>query len=137
MQSGPYSPILETVVTARPIVDYLANITHCQENLISCLRNLTADDLMAASLQTNTIFQSPLSTIWAPIVDGVMIKYQLHESIQKERFQNIPLMINTNKDEATFFITALIHKPSDIRLMKSKAFPFLNNFENVLIITLT
>jgi hypothetical protein len=133
MQSGPYTPILETVVTARPIVDYLANITDCQENLISCLRNLSADDLMAASLQTNTIFKCPLSTIWLPIVDGDMIKYQLHESIQKERFRKIPLMINTNKDEATFFITELIHSPSDISVIKSKSFSFLNSFEMVLI----
>jgi carboxylesterase type B len=133
MQSGAYSSIVESTETSRPIVDYLSNITGCNNTdmLISCLRNLTADDLMAASLQTNTVFNSPLSTIWKPVIDGDIVQRQQLESVERGLFRKIPIMINTNQDEATFFITELIVKPSDINVIKFKTFPFINLFEKV------
>lgn len=137
MQSGSFLPIMETPRTMRPIVNYLSQITKCNNTqMIACLRNMTAHDLNAASLETNTVFNSPLSSIWGkkvltvgPIQDGNLINRAHFRSIELGKFRKVPIMINTNSDEAMFFLPELITKPSDFPSMKSRVFPWFSENE--------
>lgn len=120
-------PYLETIEGVQYIAEYFNNLVNCTmpQNL-ECLRALSAHDMLQASIKTNNDVGTVLHTSFGPFVDGFFIRRQHHDSLSSGLFRKIPVMINTNIDEAMFFI------PTDSSLIDSftrKLFPYMTNEE--------
>lgn len=126
MHSGTILPFVESTNTFKPVVQYLANITNCNTpDMIQCLTDLSAEKLMAASHQTNTIMNFYLSTIWGPVIDGVYLQRQQHVSLQLGLVRKIPLLITTNLDEAQFFVPIQGFSAQEMLDFRDRLFPSL------------
>lgn len=102
------------VVCIRSYAEYvtpgvlLGELLHCAYEDISCFRNKTSEEIVAAQVIVNNrltsldflIFFEP----WTPVVDGVIVKGQTYDVIQNVSFPLKPLMIGTTTEDALWFI---------------------------------
>jgi carboxylesterase type B len=105
MMSGSFLPIAETTVTMKPVLDDVLKRTKCDipqvQSHVECLRNLSAHELLEASVKTNQHFNTPLTTVFKPIIDDNFFRRQHIVSLQTGKFMKIPIMISTAPDEGT------------------------------------
>jgi carboxylesterase type B len=103
MMSGTFVPILENTDTMRPVADRIVKMTKCAGNsTLDCLRKLSSAELLDVSTRTNNELNSPLTTVYGPIIDNYWVKVQHHESLRTGKFRKVPLLISTAKDEGEF-----------------------------------
>jgi carboxylesterase type B len=100
MSGGPL-PRIETIPQVRYISDHLVDLLNCTEvPQLDCLRKVSADALLKASIEINSAVDNVLGTVYGPFIDGDFIARAHTESLKKGLFRKVPLMINTNLDEA-------------------------------------
>jgi para-nitrobenzyl esterase len=75
---------------------------------IACLRSQKAEDLFKVLTgEAGIINRFNGSTVYGPNIDGYVLKESPISAIQANRHNNVPIMIGTNKDEATIFTVSL------------------------------
>lgn len=88
--------------------------------VIACFRNATADDLLQAQLDVTATFESPLTTIFQPLLDNKLFTRSPYDALASGQFLRIPLMISTVLDEGNYFtITKVKDLESSIKFRRS------------------
>lgn len=75
---------------------------------IACLRSKSPQEVFKVLTgEAGVINRFDGSTVYGPNVDGYVLKESPITAVQANRHNNVPIMIGTNKDEATIFTMAL------------------------------
>lgn len=92
---GPIGTALEPLAYYTSPVENLTRTTGCYsaKNQLSCLRNLTSDQL----------YEAHVSQTWNPLVDGDFLTAYPSTLMVEGKFIHIPLLIGANSDEGTSF----------------------------------
>jgi para-nitrobenzyl esterase len=70
---------------------------------LACLRQLSTKDVARFR-----VIPSATSEGWAPTIDGTTIRQSVGEALASGRYNHVPLMIGSNKDEMRLFIAIYI-----------------------------
>lgn len=128
LQSGFTLPILETPESIRAVSSYISQRSNCNikdyQKLMKCMKELSPSDLLRLSIETNTAFDSPLGTIWLPVIDGEFIKRQQWQSLDMGLFVKVPLLMTMANSEAYTFMTKISTEKEASFWIKS-ALPYL------------
>jgi para-nitrobenzyl esterase len=101
--------------------DMVAKKLGCNDetNTLKCLREIPATDLVqfvedAEETPGGLFFQEEDSdAIWAPVIDGVTIPKNPMEMLESGTVKPVPVIIGTNKDEGTIFLSFIMN-PTDV-----------------------
>lgn len=96
---------------------------------IACLRSKTPQEIFKILTgDASVINRFNGSTVYGPNIDGYVLKESPIAAIQAGRQNNVPIMIGTNKDEATIFTVALpIDTKSGYRKTVKSLFPTISS----------
>lgn len=132
LHSGSVMPIMQGVDDVAYISTHIANQVNCTETpLLECLRNVPAEKLVAASMITSKAKGTVLGTAFGPFLEKGFIDQQHHINMKKGLFRKIPLMINTNMNEGSYFAGSYIANELKIALFEHRLLPFLTPNENL------
>ncbi|KIM54024.1 hypothetical protein SCLCIDRAFT_1222315 [Scleroderma citrinum Foug A] len=102
MQSGSAFPL----APQQENYDFIVAQTNCSatNDTLSCLRQAPYEAIMNAMEHTTYLnsYQS-LNMTWAPLVDGVILKHTLRESLSMDKYARVPAIFGDVDDEGTFF----------------------------------
>ncbi|GAA5873433.1 hypothetical protein JCM8547_005433 [Rhodosporidiobolus lusitaniae] len=122
MESGspPIFPVTNTT-QYQPSFDAIVNGTGCADvaDKIDCLRSLPLD----AFNTTASAYK------FEPVMDGGLLGESVYESLQKENFVRVPLLIGTNVDEGASFGTKNLNTTDDLFTALQTKYPFLDEQE--------
>ncbi|OZJ05233.1 hypothetical protein BZG36_02312 [Bifiguratus adelaidae] len=87
----------------QPTHDAITNITGCASSpdSLQCLRQVNATTLLAVA---SKVYNSAVSNFY-PVVDGTFISETCSALLTSDRFSKIPIIIGTNTNEGTKFVT--------------------------------
>lgn len=72
----------------------------------SCLRGKSADELMA---QAGTAFDGHTDLDWIPTIDGKVIKEPVLDALASGRYNRVPLLLGTTREEGRLFQMSRYH----------------------------
>ncbi|RYZ76631.1 MAG: carboxylesterase family protein [Proteobacteria bacterium] len=104
IQSGFLSEV--PLATAEPQAFAIASSAGCPNdaNAAACLRNLSTEKLLSAASKSS----SALLGIGSPTIDGYVLKTGILESIRSKRYNQVPVIIGTNRDEFRTLLSAVV-----------------------------
>ena len=105
IQSGGVGETLDTLTAAQAQGTKLVQKLGCDaaQNTLDCIRGKKADDVIKAlPLKAGFFFGTGAS--WGPLVDGVVLPKQPMTLVKDGKWNKVPLLLGTNKDEGTLFI---------------------------------
>ncbi len=87
----------------------------------AAMRRKTTEEVMAAAdTNLNFIFKSEDGLLFAPVFDGVFLPVRPEDALREGRLHKVPVIVGTNRDEASVFIEDLT--PSVYREWITKMF---------------
>jgi carboxylesterase type B len=75
---------------------------------LDCLKGLSADKLMAASVAMKKLPKYDSSFPWGPSIDGDLIPDAPYKLLQEGKFSKVPFITGQNLDEGTYFVPTTI-----------------------------
>ena len=137
------SQALEPGITANYTVNAWAQtvaLTACNagnpnsESTLQCIRNLSLDTLLNATVTEYQADGSNLGDIWLPAVDGDFLPAAPSELLASGRFSKVRAMFGWTQNDATYFTDTSIATPNDTEAAIVSYLPNLNstNLETLL-----
>jgi len=93
-QSGGYTPHMPSRAEAAPKGNAFASAVGCPDQSLQCLRGVSVENLLAAQNDVDT----------ALVVDGETIPLSFDIAFAQGRFNHVPVMSGTTRDEALWFL---------------------------------
>jgi para-nitrobenzyl esterase len=100
-ESGPCANPSQTLATSQKNGTTFANNLGCSSATVACLRSLSAGALVTAAAQDPAIS-------FSPNVDGVILPQQVKTAISSGKYNHVPVLEGTNRNEDTIFVLAQI-----------------------------
>lgn len=100
VQSGHFSADQWSLETSGGIGGLIAAGAGCTEDVATCMRNVSVDDLLAA--QTAVIAEHTGNSYF-PVVDGVVLPDSFGNLISAGNYNQVPMLTGSTSDEGTFF----------------------------------
>lgn len=86
--------------------DFLVAQTNCNtaSDTLSCLRQAPYQAILNTTLETNALLSyESLNITWGPVVDGVILKQTVRESLRAGKYARVPAILGDVDDEGTLF----------------------------------
>jgi para-nitrobenzyl esterase len=126
IESGPCGLAAGTEQTAEAQGATFATALGCTDpaQVLACLRGKTADELLVA-LPAKEAVIGPGGASWLPVIDGANLPDQPDKLLAAGKFAKVPVIIGSNKDEATLFfvIGLMVNTDADYLALVEGIFP--------------